>query len=122
MIETFKNFTFEAAHQLPPHSGLHGHTFHIGIVFRGERHPLYGWCENLDAADEHIQKVFRQLDHKFLNDIEGLENPSLENLAEWIWNRMVEMFPKTLDRVTVSRGPNGMEEGCTYTGRPAIAA
>jgi len=103
MVEAYKQFTFEAAHALPPHSGLHGHTFRIDVVFSGEPDPEFGWCENLD-------------------EIEGLEKPSLENLARWIWDRLAVSFPDTLDRVQVARGPDGMSEGCTYSARPRLHA
>ena len=57
------------------------------------------------------------LDHKYLNDIEGLEVPSLENLAQWVWRRFDNVLPG-LDRITVRRGFTGNAEGCTYRGRP----
>jgi 6-pyruvoyltetrahydropterin/6-carboxytetrahydropterin synthase len=122
MVEAYKQFTFEAAHALPPHSGLHGHTFRIDVVFSGEPDPEFGWCENLDAADERVREVWKVLDHSCLNEIEGLEKPSLENLARWIWDRLAVSFPDTLDRVQVARGPDGMSEGCTYSARPRLHA
>lgn len=122
MVEAYKQFTFEAAHALPPHSPLHGHTFRIDVVFSGPADPEFGWCENLDAAEIEIQGVRAKLDHTCLNDIEGLEKPSLENLARWIYEQLEPGFPKTLDRVSVSRGPSGMSEGCTYRGQQTRSA
>ncbi len=119
MIETYKQFTFEAAHKLPPHSDLHGHSFRVGVVFTGEPDPVFGWAQNLDAADKKIQKLWGVLDHSYLNEIDGLENPSLENLAKWIWHRLSGDFD-TLSKITVARGPEGQSEGCTYSG-PAPA-
>ena len=122
MVEAYKQFTFEAAHALPPHSPLHGHTFRIDVVFSGDADPEFGWCENLDAADARIQDVRGRLDHTCLNDIEGLEKPSLENLARWIYDRLAQTFPETLDRISVTRGPDGMSEGCTYRGQRKLSA
>lgn len=118
MIEAYKQFTFEAAHALPPHSELHGHTFRINVVFSGTPDPEFGWCENLDAAEERVKDVWKLLDHSYLNEIEGLEKPTLENLARWIWDRLLPSFPATLDRVMVARGPEGASEGCSYSARP----
>ena len=120
MIETYKQFSFEAAHSLQPHSGLHGHTFRVGVAFTGEPDPVFGWAENLDAADKKIQKLWKVLDHSHLNDIEGLENPSLENLAKWVWQKLAEDF-STLSKVSVARGPEGLAEGCTYSEAPQAA-
>lgn len=116
MIETYKQFTFEAAHKLPPHSDLHGHSFRVGLVFRGVADPVFGWVENLDVAETKIQALWKKLDHSYLNDIEGLENPSLENVAKWIWEQLSPEFG-TLSQVTMARGPEGQSEGCSYQGR-----
>lgn len=66
-----------------------------------------------------VEKVRLKVDHTYLNDIEGLEHPSLENVARWIWNQLASDL-EGLDRVTVRRGPDGLAEGCTYSGRPGI--
>ena len=121
MMETYKEFSFEAAHKLPPHSELHGHSFRVGLVFCGKSDPVFGWVENLDAAEDKIEALWKRLDHSYLNEIEGLENPSLENVARWIWHKLSEDF-STLSKVSVARGPEGQSEGCTYSGPKEAAA
>ena len=115
MIETLKEFTFEAAHQLPPFSGLHGHSFLVQVFLRGEPDPVYGWSHNLYEVEKVVEKVRLKVDHTYLNDIEGLEHPSLENVARWIWGQLSTELDG-LDRAVVRRGPDGLAEGCTYSG------
>jgi 6-pyruvoyltetrahydropterin/6-carboxytetrahydropterin synthase len=101
-----KDFQFEAAHRLPrvPEGHkcgrLHGHSFKIQVEIAGEVDPETGWL--LDYAD--IAGAFRPLheilDHRYLNEIEGLENPTSEVLAAWIWQRLISSLPQ-LARVTV---------------------
>lgn len=117
-MEIFKEFTFEAAHRLPnlPEGHkcrrLHGHSFRVEIHVRGPIVQPEGWI--VDFAD--IKKVFKpfydQLDHYYLNEIEGLENPTSENLARWIWQRMKPVLPG-LCRVMVRET---CTSGCVYAG------
>lgn len=119
-MEIFKEFTFEAAHRLPnvpaDHkcARLHGHSFKVELHVRGPVDPQLGWI--IDFAD--IKTVFRplndQLDHYYLNEIEGLENPTSENLARWIWERIHRLLPR-LSRVVVRETCN---TGCVYQGEP----
>ena len=93
-VRLVRKFTFEAAHRLinVPEGHkcgrLHGHSFQIEVICEGNIDPHTGWL--IDFAD--IKKLFdpllMQLDHYYLNDIEGLENPTAENLARWIWIRL----------------------------------
>ena len=93
-MEVYKEVSFEAAHFLPnlPDNHkcrqMHGHSFKIRITVDGPVDVHTGWV--MDFAD--IKKVFEsimtQLDHSCLNDIDGLENPSSENLAVWIWDQL----------------------------------
>ena len=110
-METFKEFAFEAAHRSPPFEGLHGHSFKVQVFMQGERDPVYGWSHNLYEVDEILNAVRQQLDHKYLNDIEGLSYATLENVTHWIWN---QLEPKLvgLSRVVLSRGRDGQVEGC----------
>ena len=119
MIETFREFTFEAAHQTPPYSGLHGHSFLVRIFLRGEPDPHFGWSHNMYDVEPVVDAVRRDLDQRYLNDVPGLQVPTLENVARWLWDRMSPMLPG-LHRVTVQRGTPGMVEGCTYA--PVAAA
>ncbi len=93
-IELRKTFQFEAAHLLPrlPKSHkcrrLHGHSFQAEIVVAGECDPELGWL--IDYADiaNAFQPLWEKLDHRYLNDIPGLENPTSEHIAAWIWERL----------------------------------
>lgn len=114
-VETYKEFTFEAAHETPPFSKLHGHSFRVGIHLTGEPDPVYGWPANLYEVDRKIASLRETLDDSYLNDIKGLEVPSLENVAAWIWESLQPEFPG-LDRIEVSRGSVGHAEGCVYRG------
>ncbi len=116
ITETFKEFTFEAAHQIPPHSGLHGHSFKVVVFLQGEPDPVFGWSHNLYEVETAIEQVKSQLDHKYLNAIHGLEVPSLENVARWIWQELDTRLAG-VDRVVVSRGFEGSVEGCTCSRR-----
>jgi 6-pyruvoyltetrahydropterin/6-carboxytetrahydropterin synthase len=121
MLETFVEFTFEAAHQIPPFSTLHGHSFRVVVFMVGEPDPVFGWSHNLYDVAAVLEDTKRCLHDCYLNDIEGLEVPSLENIAVWIWNRLDKSLPG-LDRVVVRRGMEGSGEGCSYQGRPARSA
>jgi 6-pyruvoyltetrahydropterin/6-carboxytetrahydropterin synthase len=117
-MEIFKEFTFEAAHRLPhvrpDHkcARLHGHSFRVEVHVRGEVNPQMGWV--LDFAD--ISEAFRplrdQLDHYYLNDIEGLSNPTSEVLAAWLWSRLQPELP-LLSKVVVRET---CTSGCVYVG------
>lgn len=110
-MEIFKRVMVEAAHRLPnvppghKCARLHGHSFAIEIHVRGEPDPRSGWV--MDFAD--IKKAFAplhdQLDHRYLNEVPGLENPTSENLARWIWQRLKPALP-LLSKVVV-------QETCT---------
>jgi 6-pyruvoyltetrahydropterin/6-carboxytetrahydropterin synthase len=114
-VETYKEFTFEAAHELRPFSELHGHTFKVRVHFMGLPDPVFGWPANLYEVEPAICNVQKVLDHSYLNQIEGLAVPSLENIAKWIWDKLTPHSPH-LNRITVSRGADGNSEGCIYSG------
>lgn len=118
MLETFVEFTFEAAHQIPPFSTLHGHSFRAIVYMTGERDARYGWTHNLFDVQSALDDTKRRLHDAYLNEIEGLEVPSLENVAVWIWDQLDGVIPG-LDRVVVRRGVDGVGEGCCYYGRRA---
>lgn len=116
MQQTLKEFGFEAAHKTPPYSELHGHSFRVEIVLSGKPDPIFGWSHNLYEIEPVIDRVRLELDHRYLNDIEGLSVPTLENLACWIWHRLDNQL-EGLERVIVRRGQPGVSEGCSYSGR-----
>lgn len=117
-MEIFKEFTFEAAHKLPntPEGHkcgrLHGHSFLVRLSVEGEVDPYTGWI--IDFAD--IKATFKpfldQLDHHYLNDIEGLENPTSEVIAIWIWDHLKPKLPE-LSEVMVRETCTA---GCVYRG------
>ena len=117
-MKIYKEFRIEAAHRLPnlpaEHkcSRLHGHSFRIAITVEGPLQQPQGWV--LDFADiaEAFQPLFEQLDHRYLNEIEGLENPTSENLAIWIWQRLHASLPG-LAEVEVRET---CTSGCRYKG------
>jgi 6-pyruvoyltetrahydropterin/6-carboxytetrahydropterin synthase len=118
MIEIFKEFTFDAAHHLarnvPPghaYAGLHGHSFRVEVHLRGEPDPKTGWIADLGTVQRALDGVRDRLDHRLLNDIPGLEQPTLETLARWIWQQLRPGLP-ALRRIVVRRGSLG--EGCVY--------
>ncbi len=100
-MEIFKEFTFEAAHRLPgvppDHrcARLHGHSYRVIVHVSGEVDRESGMV--LDFAD--IKAAFKPiidayLDHYYLNEVDGLENPTSENLVRWIWQRLSPALPQ----------------------------
>jgi 6-pyruvoyltetrahydropterin/6-carboxytetrahydropterin synthase len=117
-MEIFKEFTFEAAHRLPNVAPghkcgrLHGHSFRCEVHVSGPPGAKSGWV--LDFAD--IKTAYAPLhdilDHNFLNDIEGLSNPTSENLARWLWMRIAPNLP-SLSAIVVRET---CTTGCIYRG------
>ena len=117
-VDLTKEFSFEAAHRLPQAPAghkcarLHGHSFRVQVTVRGPVPPETGWL--MDFAD--IQQAFaplrEQLDHYYLNEIPGLENPSSENIARWIWRRLEGRLPG-LRQITISETCTSR---CVYEG------
>lgn len=117
-MEVYKEFVFDSAHKLPnvpkghKCGEIHGHTFKVIIYVKGKVDPVTGWV--IDFAD--IKKAFKPflecLDHKFLNNIEGLENPTSENLAKWVWNKMKPALPG-LNKIVVQENSSS---GAVYDG------
>jgi 6-pyruvoyltetrahydropterin/6-carboxytetrahydropterin synthase len=117
-MEIFKEFSIEAAHWLPNVPAghkcgrLHGHSFHIELHVSGPVDPKLGWV--LDFAD--IKKAFKgvedQIDHRCLNEVAGLENPTSENLCRWLWQKIKPELP-TLSKIVVKET---CTSGCIYSG------
>ncbi len=93
-MELRKTFQFEAAHLLPHLSKshkcrrLHGHSFKAEIVVSGECDSKLGWLMDYAEISDAFKPLWEKLDHNYLNGIPGLENPTSENLAAWIWKRL----------------------------------
>ena len=99
MVRLAREFSFEAAHRLPNVSAdhkcarLHGHSFRVEVVCEGEMDPRTGWLVDFAEIKQAFAPVLEQLDHRYLNEIEGLENPTVENLARWMWVRLKDSLP-----------------------------
>lgn len=105
-MEIFKEFTFEAAHRLPnvPEGHkcgrLHGHSFRVEVHVSGQIDPVQGWVCDFADLKAAFAPILARLDHFYLNEIPGLENPTSEVLARWIWNQIAPVLPQ-LSRVVV---------------------
>lgn len=118
VVELTKKFTFEAAHNLPntPEGHkcrrLHGHSFTVIVEVKGEVDEHSGWLIDFADIAEAWKPLHARLDHYYLNEIEGLENPTSENLSRWIWVRLAPLLPH-LNAVTVCET---CTSACTYRG------
>ena len=99
-MEIFKEFTFEAAHRLPnvpaghKCARLHGHSFRVRVCVAGPLDPNLGWVMDFADIKAAWKPLDQRLDHYYLNEIEGLENPTSEILARWIWKRLKPTVPQ----------------------------
>jgi len=113
-----RSYRFEAAHFLPKvppgHkcARMHGHSYLIEVTIEGEVDPELGWVVDFAALDEHANPLMRMLDHQVLNEIEGLDNPTSEHLAAWLWRKLRPALPGLVELV-VSETPSSR---CTYRG------
>lgn len=117
-MELFKELTFEAAHRLPHVPAghkcgrLHGHSFHVTVHVDGPIDEHLGWVIDFADLKSACAPLIDQLDHSYLNEIEGLENPTSENIARWIWKRLKPRLP-LLSRLVVRET---CTSGCSYKG------
>lgn len=117
-MEIFKEFSIEAAHWLPnvPENHkcrrMHGHSFRVAIHVAGPVDERLGWVMDFADLKAAFKPVYDQIDHRCLNEVEGLENPTSENLARWIWSRLLPSLP-SLTRVVVRET---CTSGCSYAG------
>lgn len=98
-MDIFKAFTLEIAHRLPnvPEghkcARLHGHSLRVEIHVRGEPDPRRGWVMDFADIKTAFAPLFEQLDHRYLNEVPGLDNPTSERIAAWIWQRLKPVLP-----------------------------
>ncbi len=117
-MEIYKEFHFEAAHRLPnvPEghkcARLHGHSFQVRLCVVGDAEEPSGWVMDFGDIKAAFKPIYEQLDHYYLNDIAGLENPTSENIARWIWRQLKPALP-ALDRVEIRET---CTSGCIYRG------
>jgi queuosine biosynthesis protein QueD len=119
-VELTREYTFEAAHRLPRVAAdhkcarLHGHSFRIEVCVAGEVDARTGWLMDFGDITAVVEPLIRhELDHRTLNDVAGLENPTSELLCEWMWARLKPKFPG-LAAVTVHETCTAR---CTYRGQ-----
>ena len=97
--EVFKDFVIDCAHSLPfvPEGhkcrNVHGHTYKIRVCLKGELDPVLGWVEDFAVIKAAFEPLKELLDHRYINDVAGLENPTAENLAIWVWNKLRKELP-----------------------------
>ena len=117
-MEIYKKFTFEAAHHLPnvPEGHkckrLHGHSFEATLFIAGPVGDATGWVADFADVKAAFKSYYQMLDHHYLNEIEGLENPTSENIARWVWRKMKPVLPG-LSKVQIRETCTA---GCVYRG------
>ena len=117
-MDIYKAFHIEAAHRLPnvpaghKCARLHGHSFQVQIHVSGPVDPKTGWIMDFAELKAAFQPVFDRLDHRYLNDVPGLDNPTSENLARWIWVKLKPTLP-ALSKVVIAET---CTSGCIYEG------
>ncbi len=117
-MDISKTFRIEAAHRLPnvppghKCARLHGHSFRIEVHVSGEPGAQTGWVMDFADIKTAFAPVFAQIDHHCLNDVDGLENPTSEQLAIWIWRQLKPALP-ALSKIVVHET---CTSGCVYTG------
>ncbi|TNF31833.1 MAG: 6-carboxytetrahydropterin synthase QueD [Deltaproteobacteria bacterium] len=103
-------FRFEAARRLPrlpddhPCARVHGHGFEVELEVTGPIDAELGWVADYADLDRAWRTVAAELDHAYLNDVPGLENPTSELIAVWLWRRLGPILPG-LDAVSVMETP-----------------
>ncbi len=117
-MEIFKEFHFEAAHRLPnvpdghKCARLHGHSFQVRLTVTGDANEPDGWVMDFGDIKGAFKPILEQLDHFYLNDIEGLDNPTSENIVRWIWRKLKPALPQ-LSAVEIRET---CTTGCVYRG------
>ncbi len=117
-MDVFKAFSFEAAHRLvnlpAEHkcSRLHGHSFRVEIHVSGPVVPPEDWVMDFADIKAAFAPLHQVLDHHYLNEVEGLENPTSEVIAAWIWRRLKPGLP-ALSKIVLHETCTA---GCIYSG------
>ena len=118
-MDIYVTMTFDAAHRWPAvpagHKcgNLHGHTFVVEVYVQGEVSETNGWVVDFGDIKATAKSYVDQLDHTYLNDIEGLENPTSENIAIWLWGKLDPQI-RGLSKIVVKESPTS---GAVYTGK-----
>ena len=124
-MRIYKEFSFEAAHFLPsappghPNARVHGHSFRVRVTLDGEPDETTGVVMHLYNVESAVADAREALDHHFLNEVDGLSQPTLERISIWLWERLHNRLPG-LTEIEVAR--DSCHEGCVYRGpRPRLA-
>ena len=125
-MRVYKEFFFEAAHFLPsappghPNARVHGHSFRARVAVDGEPDEKTGILVHFDDLEDAVADARAALDHRLLNEVDGLQSPTLERITMWLWDRLHNRLPG-LAEIEVAR--DSCHEGCVYRGpRPRLAA
>lgn len=118
-MQIFKQFTFDSAHFLPnvpdghKCKEIHGHTYRVVFYFEGELNPELGWVMDFGDLKQVLEPTIKRIDHKLMNTIPGLENPTCERIAIWLWEQVKPSLPM-LCKVELHETPTS---GAVYEGR-----
>ncbi len=118
-MRIYKEFLFEAAHFLPSaapgtaNARIHGHSFRVRVAIDGEPDSATGYVLHFDDLAAALAEARDDLDHRLLNEVEGLEAPTLERICVWLWSRLSNRIPG-LAEIEVAR--DSCREGCIYRG------
>lgn len=117
-MEIYKDFSFDSAHFLPyvpdghKCKNMHGHTYKIRVFIKGTPDPKLGWIMDFKELKDKVNPLIDQMDHKLINDIEGLENPTAENITIWFWHHLKPLL-SNLSRIELYETPT---TGVIYSG------
>lgn len=117
-MTVFKQFTFDSAHFLPNvddnHKcrSVHGHTYILTIYIEREPDKNLGWVMDFAEIKSAVLPVLKIIDHKMLNDIPGLENPTCELIAKWLWEKIKSLIP-SMNKIELRENP---ASGVIYEG------
>lgn len=112
IYELSQQFFFEAAHTLDREidaissKRIHGHTYHAEVSVQGPRNPHTGMVVDIALLRREIERIRSMLDHAFLDEVEGVDKPTLENLSAFIANHFANFEPP-ISSVRVWREASG---------------
>jgi len=117
-MEIYKDFSFDSAHFLPyvpdghKCKNMHGHTYKLRVFVQGKPDPKLGWIMDFKELKDIVNPLIEQLDHRLINDIPGLDNPTAENITVWIWDRIKPLL-RNLSKIELYETPT---TGVIYAG------
>ncbi len=115
----FKKYYFDAAHFMPEfeknhsYGKMHGHSFEVTVKLKGSICKKNKWVMDLEELDSYVKPEISKLDHSILNEVEGLEKPTSESIAKWLWLKLIKKIPN-LESIEINRPRIG---GCIFNGK-----